>query len=492
MRAVTHHQARASARPRAGRERDVRHRQREQQLDGKLEPRGDAARADAQLALVVGEADEAAGDETGDRRPRTRVRVDRCDQAAGDAEGGEQDAAAGWSAGLLLVALGELRLDHLARLDVAEHVDGHGIKDESDEERRCECQQVEDHLVSALTTASSPALCDALTSTRSPRLALFWTHITADSLSGTRCASEASASTRPHSLSRTATASNTSAARRPTRRWDSSARAPSSPMAPSTASSLPSRGRSAMVSKAASMDSGLALYASSTMVTPFDVMCSCRRCGTATLASAAAPSSTVTPANSPAASAASALRAWWRPSRARCTGTPRTVNSQPPPAPAAYPSPRMSAGPKPKLRTGAADSPDRSAKNGSSALRTARPFGGSAPTSSPLPRASCSWDAKNSMWTTPMLVMMPTAGRASSARRPMSPACCIPISTTSALCSGWSWSMVRGTPVSVFRLPDVLSTMYWRSRIAATISLVDVLPLLPVTPTTSGFTRLRT
>jgi len=46
--------------------------------------------------------------------------------------------------------------------------------------------------------------------------------------------------------------------------------------------------------------------------------------------------------------------------------------------------------------------------------------------------------------------------------------------------------MVSGTPVSVFRLPSVLRTLKRVARIAASISLVEVLPLEPVMPTTIG------
>src|SRR5712692_3363909 len=181
------------------------------------------------------------------------------EQAAYDPKCGEEDAASRGRARFLLVALRQLRLDHLPRLHPPQRADDDRIEDESDRERDHESRVVENHLVSSFTTSSSPALCDPLISTLSPRRALFLTHITAASRSGTRCAPAASASTLPSSLSRTATASKTSAARRPTRWWDSTASDPSSPMWPSTANRRPCLGRCARVSKAASIDSGLAL-----------------------------------------------------------------------------------------------------------------------------------------------------------------------------------------------------------------------------------------
>src|SRR5260370_24141766 len=241
------------------RERDVCDGQREEDLDRKLQPCRDAQRTHSQLALIVREADETASTEPADGGPHARRACERGEQAADDAQDGEENAAAGRRAGLSLVALGQLRLDDLSRIQALQRADADRIQDERDSERDCESRDVEDHLVSSFTTSSSPALCEPFTSTLSPRRALFLTHITAASRSGTRCAPAASASTLPSSLSRTATASKTSAARRPTRWCDSTASDPSSAIGPSTANNLPCLGRSARVSKAASIDSGLAL-----------------------------------------------------------------------------------------------------------------------------------------------------------------------------------------------------------------------------------------
>src|SRR5260370_30410315 len=197
----------------ARRERDICDGQREEDLDRKLQPRRDAERAPPQLALVVREPDETARDEPGDGGPGARVPGEGGEQPADDAQDCEDDAATGRRAGLPVVAVGQLRLDHLAGLHALQRADGDRIEDKCDAERDHERDHVKDHLVSSFTTSSSPDLCEPFTSTLSPRRALFLTHITAASRSGTRCAPAASASTLPSSLSRTATASKTSAAR---------------------------------------------------------------------------------------------------------------------------------------------------------------------------------------------------------------------------------------------------------------------------------------
>src|SRR4030088_3529963 len=131
---------------------------------------------------------------------------ERGQHAAGDAKDSEQDASTGWCARLPLMAVGQLRLDHLSRLHLPQRADDDRIEDQRNEERDHKRDRIKYHLVSSFTTSSRPALCDAFTSTRSPLRALFLTHITAPSRSGTRNAPEDSASTRPSSLSRTATA----------------------------------------------------------------------------------------------------------------------------------------------------------------------------------------------------------------------------------------------------------------------------------------------
>ena len=71
--------------------------------------------------------------------------------------------------------------------------------------------------------------------------------------------------------------------------------------------------------------------------------------------------------------------------------------------------------------------------------------------------------------------------RASSA---ISPAWLAPISITAVPCSGRSRSRVSGTPMWLLRLPSVASTGPRAAHTAASICLVVVLPLLPVTPIT--------
>ena len=92
----------------------------------------------------------------------------------------------------------------------------------------------------------------------------------------------------------------------------------------------------------------------------------------------------------------------------------------------------------------------------------------------------------------PIIVTTPTRGRASAASRAISPGPCMPISSTAAVWAGSRRSSVSGRPVSLFRLPSVRSTRWRTPSTAAVSSLVDVLPLLPVMPTTSGATRPRT
>ena len=91
-----------------------------------------------------------------------------------------------------------------------------------------------------------------------------------------------------------------------------------------------------------------------------------------------------------------------------------------------------------------------------------------------------------------MLVMTPILGRARATRRAMSPVRCKPISTTSAVWSRSRLKIVIGTPVSVLRFPMVRRTLNRCDRTAAAISLVDVLPLLPVMATTRGLTLAST
>ena len=64
--------------------------------------------------------------------------------------------------------------------------------------------------------------------------------------------------------------------------------------------------------------------------------------------------------------------------------------------------------------------------------------------------------------------------------REISPNLFIPISNTAARCPLPSLSTERGNPTRLFRLPSVFSVGINSERTAAHISLVVVLPLLPV------------
>ena len=73
----------------------------------------------------------------------------------------------------------------------------------------------------------------------------------------------------------------------------------------------------------------------------------------------------------------------------------------------------------------------------------------------------------------------------------ISPPTYIPISRTTASCSGPIRSTVSGSPISLLALPSLLRVVKRSDRTAATASLVEVLAMLPVTPTTSGENRPR-
>ncbi len=70
-------------------ERDRRHRQRERELDGELEPRRYAERSDLELAAVVCEAEQAAGDQSADGGERARMAGDRGEQPTDDSQRSE-------------------------------------------------------------------------------------------------------------------------------------------------------------------------------------------------------------------------------------------------------------------------------------------------------------------------------------------------------------------------------------------------------------------
>ncbi len=124
------------------RHRDRGHRHGQKDLNRKLEARRDAERAHAQLAAVVRETDGAAGNQSCDGRPRTGVPGESREKPADNAENTEKDAAPGWGAGFFLMAVGQLRLDHLSLFQPPQHADEGRIKDERDRERDHESEDV--------------------------------------------------------------------------------------------------------------------------------------------------------------------------------------------------------------------------------------------------------------------------------------------------------------------------------------------------------------
>ena len=131
---------------------------------------------------------------------------------------------------------------------------------------------------------------------------------------------------------------------------------------------------------------------------------------------------------------------------------------------------------------------------GSSALRIATPpspAAGSASTSSAFASSIASIDPIRDRWTGWTAVTIPIEGRPIAASSRISPPTYIPISSTAASCSGPSRSTVSGRPTSLFWLPSVRSVTNRPSSTPATASLVEVLAMLPVIPTTSGENRAR-
>ena len=76
-------------------------------------------------------------------------------------------------------------------------------------------------------------------------------------------------------------------------------------------------------------------------------------------------------------------------------------------------------------------------------------------------------------------------------RRCISPKWLMPSSMTAASVSGPMRKMVSGTPSSLLKFFSVRRVLNLRARTQATISLVVVLPELPVMPTTGTFTASR-
>ena len=72
------------------------------------------------------------------------------------------------------------------------------------------------------------------------------------------------------------------------------------------------------------------------------------------------------------------------------------------------------------------------------------------------------------------------SGRTMAPRYSISPKWFMPVSITAASCSGARPSSVRGVPMSLLKFSGVLRTFSLAPSTAAIISLVVVLPTLPV------------
>ena len=135
--------------------------------------------------------------------------------------------------------------------------------------------------------------------------------------------------------------------------------------------------------------------------------------------------------------------------------------------------------------------PGRRTSMSSSPLTMTAPPGRMCSSISALPRKMFSRVPKNSMCATPTLVIRQMVGCAMADRRRISPGWLVPISMMASSCSGSSRNSVSGTPVWLFRLPGVLNVRKREESTAASISFVEVLPTLPVTPMTGMSNRQR-
>ena len=144
---------------------------------------------------------------------------------------------------------------------------------------------------------------------------------------------------------------------------------------------------------------------------------------------------------------------------------------------------------QPKVMAAAPVRDRMAATRSSSALSTAVPDAGSASTSSPLAIATPSRPPSRSVCACPTTVTTPMSGRATSHNLLISPNPRIPISTTKTSVSSGASRMVTGSPCSLLKLRSLARVRRWVPHAAATMSLVVVLPTLPVTPTTRASRR---
>ena len=127
----------------------------------------------------------------------------------------------------------------------------------------------------------------------------------------------------------------------------------------------------------------------------------------------------------------------------------------------------------------------------SSALSTAVPVAGSASTSSPLAAATPSMPPTSSVWAWPTTVTTPMSGRAISHSWLMWPNPRMPISRISTSVSSGALRIVTGRPCSLLKLRSLAVVRRPAPHAAAIRSFADVLPTLPVTPTTWASSRRR-
>ena len=283
---------------------------------------------------------------------------------------------------------------------------------------------------------------------------------------------------------------------RPSSSCAASVSVPSSRISPSTASRREAA-LAARVCRAATIDAGLALYASLITVMPFGRRSTCMRMlGGSKASSAARTSSSETPASVTRAVAASALETLCRPGT---EAHPRRVRvhaqrERLPSRPLSATSSARTSPSVPKRTTGPGKSAAAATTSGSSAFTTAVAEGRSRRNSSASASAAPCSDPTPSRCSGATHVMTPASGCAISASRHTSPGPFMPSSTTATRCDSSSRSRVSGRPTRLFCVPRVCSTASapnaWR-RIAAAISLVVVLPLLPATASTRARRRRR-
>ena len=104
---------------------------------------------------------------------------------------------------------------------------------------------------------------------------------------------------------------------------------------------------------------------------------------------------------------------------------------------------------------------------------------------------TASRDPNPSRCAGPMFVITPISGEQISPRRFISPGLFMPSSSTAHLWSKLRFSRVRGSPMWLFKFPQVDSVENCLETTPAVILRVLVLPFEPVMATTAAFERFR-